>query len=166
MHHALQGGRIHSVRIRLPIQSQETCWARCEKPGFIARNLSIILSGLRRAEQRENSRLRHIRPPLQCRLARTSLCRRHSRLRRAVATARRDRGCCSTPSARAPRFAAAMTLRPYLQLTRSITKSFGVTSAICSIFSTNSGDLGTRSHISGLAPVSGRVTDRGAPSTS
>ena len=52
-------------------------------------------------------------------------------------------GLYSTPSARAPRFAAAITLRPSPD-PRSTTKSCGVTFATSSIFSTVDSGLGTQ----------------------
>jgi hypothetical protein len=51
-------------------------------------------------------------------------------------------GLYSTPTARAPRFAAAMTLRPSPE-PRSITTSFGVTLARSSMRSTISAGVGT-----------------------
>ena len=51
-------------------------------------------------------------------------------------------GLYSKPTAFAPRLAAAITLRPSPD-PRSTTKSFGVTFAMSSIFSTTSGGVGT-----------------------
>ena len=51
-------------------------------------------------------------------------------------------GLYSMPSARAPRLAAPITLRPSPD-PRSITKSCDVTCAMSSIFSTSSGGVGT-----------------------
>jgi hypothetical protein len=58
-------------------------------------------------------------------------------------------GLYSTPMARAPRRAAAMTLRPSPE-PRSITRSPAVTCAMSSIFSTSAGGVGT--HTTSLPP--------------
>ncbi|MNC87131.1 hypothetical protein D3C83_28320 [compost metagenome] len=52
-------------------------------------------------------------------------------------------GSYSTPRARAPRFAAAITVRPSPE-PRSMTKSRGVTCAMSSIFSTRASEVGTQ----------------------
>jgi hypothetical protein len=52
-------------------------------------------------------------------------------------------GLYSTPSARAPRFAAVITVRPSPE-PRSMTKSSGVTLAMSSILSTSAWGVGTQ----------------------
>jgi hypothetical protein len=74
-------------------------------------------------------------------------------------------GLYSTPTPRAPRLAAAMTLRPSPD-PRSMTKSCGVTFARSSIFSTSAGDVGTQTtSLPGWPTVGSNVCARAVPAS-